>query len=313
LSANIWNLQPEFRKLADQVFRELHRFLNIRSLSFSGVYFDQFALEQVANLSSLGHLDVKDCTAHWDAFLPMISIPSFSSFGELNEDRVARRELHLWLELLNPEKLQVLRVPLNEDLCFFLAEFGDPTPYSFPLLESIILNVKPETLPLLPTLLSKTPALSILKINLSYFGIVSWHYVRVMEGLVPPATCPVPSLQDYHGPHMLLPVIIGQATGSPSTHLRRMFLEGVDPAGDRLDSFMNSFQSCDALQLKTVTHIHMSMLHAVDLKSLAKIQDMFPVLQVFNFHTAEYRTRKGLSREFFPFLVQLTQLSLLLG
>jgi hypothetical protein len=126
------------------------------------------------------------------------------------------------------------------------------------------------------------------------------QYFRVVDGLVPPTACPVPYLEDFAGPHKLLPITLGQAMGDPLAHLRRVFLESVDDyAGDPLDSVMNSFQSCHPLQLRALTHIHMSLLKSMDLKSLAELQDMFPVLQVLHFEVSEYDDySSGLSCQF---------------
>jgi hypothetical protein len=77
-----------------------------------------------------------------------------------------------------------------------------------------------------------------------------------------------------------------------------VYLEGVDEAEGPLDSFMNSFQSCNPLQLRAVTHIHISSRQSMDLKFLAKLQDMFPVLEVFRLHASYQRRRSGLSCEF---------------
>jgi hypothetical protein len=122
-----------------------------------------------------------------------------------------------------------------------------------------------------------------------------------VEGLVSPTACPVPNLEEFRGPHKLLPIILGQATGSPSAHLRRSYLDSIAEAGDPLDAFMNSFKSCHPLQLRALTHLHISLLESMDLKSLAKLRDTFPLLQEFYLHASEnYRNPPpGLSCEFF--------------
>jgi hypothetical protein len=126
------------------------------------------------------------------------------------------------------------------------------------------------------------------------------QYFRVVDGLVPPTACPVPYLEDYAGPHKLLPITLGQAMGDPPAHLRRVFLESVDEAGDPLDSFMDSFKSCHPLQLRAVTHIHISLLKSMDFKSLVNLQDMFPVLQVLHLHASEDGRPSGLSCKKIP-------------
>ena len=65
-----------------------------------------------------------------------------------------------------------------------------------------------------------------------------------------------------------------------------------------MGSFLNSFKSCHPLQLRALTHIHISSLPSMNLKSLEVLQDVFPVLQVFNLHASEYRSLGGLSCEF---------------
>jgi len=131
-------------------------------------------------------------------------------------------------------------------------------------------------------ILSKTPVLRSLKLYSSY-SPTPQHF-RTLEV---PAACPVPYLKDFQGPHILLPVILGRAMGSPPAHLRRVFVENVSGAEVPLDSFVNLFQSCHPLNLRAVTHIYISLFESMDLKLLAKVQDMFPVLQVFNLHASE--------------------------
>jgi hypothetical protein len=151
-------------------------------------------------------------------------------------------------------------------------------------------------LSMLPMLLSKTPALRSFKLYPYYSD--AEQYIRIVEGLVSPTACPVPYLEEYGGPHKLLPIILGRAMGSPSAHLRRVYLEGVDEAEEPLDSFMDSLRSCHPLQLRAVTHIHISLLKSMDFKSLAKLQDMFPVLEVLDLHASEEYRRSGLLCEF---------------
>jgi hypothetical protein len=142
-------------------------------------------------------------------------------------------------------------------------------------------------------LLSKTPTLRSLKLGLFYPDPA--QYIRILEGLVSPTACPVPYLEQYGGPHKLLPIILGR---SPSAHLHRLFLESVYQAGDPLIAFVNSFTSCHPLQLRAVTHLCISLLESMDLKSLAGLQDIFPVLQEFYLHASEKSRPSGLSCEF---------------
>jgi hypothetical protein len=144
--------------------------------------------------------------------------------------------------------------------------------------------------------LSNTPTLRSLTLSLSY--IYPEEYICALEALMPLTACPVPHLADYCGPHNLLPIILGRATGSPSAHLRRLFLESGSEAAEPLDDFMNSFKSCDPLQLSVLTHLHISFPVSMDLKSLAILRDMFPVLEEFYLHSSEKHRATGLSCEF---------------
>jgi hypothetical protein len=141
--------------------------------------------------------------------------------------------------------------------------------------------------------LSKTPTLRSLKLFPSYFDLA--EYIPIVKGLASPAACPVPHLEEFRGPHKLLPIILGRATGPQSAHLRRLFLHSIVEAGEPLDDFMNSFKSC---QLRDLTHLHISLLDSMDLKSLAKLQDMFPVLQEFYLHGSEKYSPSGPLCEF---------------
>jgi hypothetical protein len=145
--------------------------------------------------------------------------------------------------------------------------------------------------------LSKTPTLRSLKLFPSYLN--REQYIRIVEGLASPTACLVPHLEEFRGPHRLLPVILGRAMGSPSAQLRRLVLGNVDDAGEPLDAFMKSLKSCHPLQLKVLTHLHISLLESMDLKSLTNILDMFPVLQEFCLHGSRRSGPSGLSCEFF--------------
>jgi len=118
--------------------------------------------------------------------------------------------------------------------------------------------------------------------------------------------CPLPNLEEYYGPHKLLPLIIDRAIGPPSAHLRRLSLQSVDEAGDTLDAFMNSFKSCHPLQLRAIIHIHISLLELMSLASLANLPDTFPVLQEFYLHASEQDHPSVLGHN-----VDLTELSTL--
>jgi hypothetical protein len=77
-----------------------------------------------------------------------------------------------------------------------------------------------------------------------------------------------------------------------------VYFEGDDEAEEPLDSIIHSFKSCHPLQLRAVTHIHISLLKSMYLKSLATLQDMFPALEVFHLHSSEESRPSGLLCEF---------------
>jgi hypothetical protein len=282
-------MEPEY--LIAKVFDELPRFINIRSLRCYGVNFTQFALRQVSTLSSLENFAVVDCSTPPQAdTLPMLRPRTFECSGYPSLDEVDT--YHHWLALLDPHRLQVLNIPFTKTSSSFFLDSP-----SFPSLYSVDLDVDLEVLSMLPRLLSKTPALRSLKLRPSYLDLA--RHIHIVKGLVSPTTCPVPNLEEYRGPHELLPIILGRAMGSPSAHLRRLLLESVGDAGEPLDDFMNSLKSCHPLQLRALTHLHISLLESMDLKSLAMLQDVFPVLQEFYLHASEKYGRSGLSCEFF--------------
>jgi hypothetical protein len=225
---------------------------------------------------------------------PIVRTRTFISFGHWQLDTVESQ--HHWLALLDPYHLQVLRIPLTEDSCSFFLTNDHPSLCPFPSLHALDLDVHESSLPLLSKLLSKTPTLHSLELLPDYFD--PEEYTRIVNQLESPAACPVPYLKKYRGPHKLLPVLLGQAMVSPSARLRRLFLESVHEAGDPLDAFINSFEWCNPLHLRGVTHIHISWLESMDLKSLANLRDMFPVLQEFYLHASEEYPRLGLSCEF---------------
>jgi hypothetical protein len=61
---------------------------------------------------------------------------------------------------------------------------------------------------------------------------------------------------------------------------------------------MNSFKSCHPRQLRDLTHPSISFLKSMDLKALAGLQDLFPVLQEFYLHVSEKSRPSGLSCKF---------------
>jgi hypothetical protein len=287
ISGNII-VELENATLIAKIFDALPRFINIRSLFCFNVEFTQFALHQVSTLSFLERIVAMSCSAPPKTdLLPMLRPRVFTCDDRSN--------LHHWLALLDPDHLQALHVPLIGDLCPFFFANDNPALFPFPSLRAVRLDVDLEALSVLPMLLSKTPTLRSLKISVSYFDLA--QHTPFVEGLVPPTTCPVPDLEEYRGPHKLLPIILGRAMGSSSTHLRRLFLNSID-AAERLDAFMNSLKSCHTLQLRALTHLHISLPHSMDLKSLALLRDMFPVLQEFYLHASEKYLSSGLSCEF---------------
>jgi hypothetical protein len=263
-------------------------FTNLRSLSCIGSNFTEFALHQVSRLFPLECLHVTDSSIPPKTeSLPMLRPRTFISSSSSDPDGVRQVGAHHWLELLDTDHLQVLRVPLTEETCSFFIADANSSQSPFPSLHTVDLDMDQETLPMLPMLLSRTPALRSLKL-FPYYSDTTEH-IGTLEATT---ACHVTYLEDFHGPHMLLPIILGQAMGSS---LRRVFLESVKHAGDPLDSFMNSFKSCHPLSLKALTHIHISLHESMDFRSLAKLQDMFPVLQVFHLHASEDNRRSGLS------------------
>jgi hypothetical protein len=133
-------------------------------------------------------------------------------------------------------------------------------------------------------LLSKTPALRYLTLGLSQYGpATTTQCIRIDVGFESPLTYAVPYLEQYTGPHELLPVVLGRAAESPSAHLRRLVLNCTTETGNTLDAFLNTLKSCQPLQLRGITHLRISFLKSMDLKSLTIIQDMFPVLQEFTY------------------------------
>jgi hypothetical protein len=82
--------------------------------------------------------------------------------------------------------------------------------------------------------------------------------------------------------------------GSPSAQLRRLCLGSIFEAGSHLIDVMNSLKSCHPRQLRDLTHLSISFLESMDLKSLARLQDLFPVLQEFHLHASEKSRPSGL-------------------
>jgi hypothetical protein len=281
----------EYTIFVAKVFHALPRFINIHSLSCFNVKFTQFALHQASTISSLEHIVATNCSAppKTDS-LPMLRLRTFECLRMYHMDQPGMRH---WLACMDPDHLQVLRVPLTEDLYSFFLANDNPSLCPFPLLHTVDFFVNLETLLMVPMFLSKTPMLRSLKLFPSYLN--AGQYIRIVEGLAPPTACPVPHLADFRGPHKLLPIILGRATGSPSAHLRRLFLESIIEAGEPLDDFMNSFKSCHPPQLGILTHLHISLPVSMNLKSLAMLRDMFPVLQEFSLHASEKYRPSGLS------------------
>jgi hypothetical protein len=287
-------LRPEYTDIVNKFFDALPRFTNIQSLSCHGVNVTQLALYHVSTLSSLEHLSVTECRAPAKTdSLPMLRPRTFAGFDYLDE--VDKFKVHHWLALLDTDHLQALRAPFTKDSCSFFLGNDNPSVCRFPSLHTLDLEINQEMLPMLPMLLCNTPALRSFKLCPSDL------YIRIVEKFMSPTACPLPHLEEYSGPHQLLPIIFGRAMGSQA-HLRRLFLESVDEAGKPLDAFMNSFESCHPLHLRDLTHIHISLPKSMDLKSLAKLQDMFPFLQEFYLHSSEKNRqfrRSGSSCEFF--------------
>jgi hypothetical protein len=282
-------VEPEYTNIITKVFETLPRFINIRSLTFVAVDLTQFPLQQISTLSLLEELSsVYSIVPPKTDSMPMLRPRIFSCMDDSNPEN--------WLTLLDQDHLQVLRIPLSDSVCSFFFANIDPSICPFPSLQVADLEIEQETLPMLPRFLSKTPTLRSLQLGLVKSD--PGQYIRIMEGLAPPTTCPVPYLDEYGGPHRLLPIILGRATGFPSARLCRLFLESVNDAGDPLDAFMNSFKLCHPLQLRDVTHLHLSWLDSMDFRALVTLRDIFPVLQEFYLHASEECCPSGLSCEF---------------
>jgi hypothetical protein len=297
--------EPEDTNLVAKIFDALPRFINVRSLSCYNIDLDrwQVALHQISRLSSLEHLVVVACIGPPKSdSLPVLRPRTFACLDHWDLDELER--CHHWLALLDPDHLQVLRIPLTEDSCSFFLD--SPSLCPFPSLHSVDLYVDQATLPMLLMFLSKTPTLRSLKLLPAHWYYVD--YIRVMEQLVYPAACPIPYLEEYSGHHKLLPIVLGREMGFPSAHLRHVCLESFED-DDPLDTFIDSFQSCHPLKLRALTHIHISLLRSMDLKSLAKFRDMFPVLQELCLHAHDRQGQLGLSCEFSQISCPLTQFS----
>jgi hypothetical protein len=184
---------------------------------------------------------------------------------------------HRWLALLDPGYLQVLEITLTPGRCSF---FRNPSLHPFPSLRSIRCYGGQEMLQLLPMLLSNFPALRFLELCL----VTEAQDLRIVEALESPHTSSVPPLEQYIGPHEFLPFVLGRAMESPSAHLRHLVLRSVAKTSNSLVAFVNTLKSCHPLQLRGLTHLHISSLQSMDLKSLTTFQDMFPVLQKLRIH-----------------------------
>jgi hypothetical protein len=129
--------------------------------------------------------------------------------------------------------------------------------------------------------LSKTPAVRRLEISMLRPDL---DFVQSndlpLEGLVLTETVSLPYLQEYFGPHEVLPVLFGRSTSSTtessSIHLSLAILTRRT---QNLDAFVNSLRLCDPVPLGHVTELRIEKLKEMDRDSLATICVMFSGLQ----------------------------------
>jgi hypothetical protein len=284
------SMGEENLNVVDKMFRVLHRFINIRSLTYYQIHFTPFALHQLSTLLSLEYLDAMHCdTPLKTEFLPMLRFRVF----ECSADSVDGIGVYHWFPLLDPHYLQVLKVPFTKNLCSFFLEDHSPCP--FLSLHTLNLWVRDQMLPLLPRLLFRLPALCRITIQ-SYTH-------RITEDLVPPTTCPAPNLETYHGPHKLLPMVLGRSIGTSSADLCHLILRSVSDAGDPLGDFVHSLGLCHPLHFNALTFLHISRLRSMDFTSLGQLLDFFPALEHFHLHAS---TGRGPSRPGIPWRIRNT-------
>jgi hypothetical protein len=284
---------PVSTEITTLLFNALPRFLKTRSLECYGINFTQLGLQQISSLPYLERFRVMACTLPLQIeMLPMIRPRTFHYTGRSTNCL----GVHHWLALLDPDYLQALDIPITSDTCAFFLASDNPSLLPFPSLHTINCYSHHGTLPQLPQLFSRTPALRCLKLSLRPVNPATVaQYMRIVESFGSPLPCSVPYLEQYNGPHELLPVVFGRAVVFPSGHLRRLVLESVADKGDSLGAFVNSLKSCHPLQLKDVTHLHIFLLKSMDLKFLTTLRDMFPALQELHIRPLNHYSPGGLS------------------
>jgi hypothetical protein len=279
--------------LLTSVFNEFPRFINVRQLFFARVNFTLLHLQQISTLPSLRLLFLIDCEhpPHTDS-LPLLHIHDFICIHQPHRIQTWRqwidfKGIHHWFELLDPNHLRFLDVPLTLGLCSFFLAIDNPD--SFPSLRTIKLFANLGLLSQVPMILSKTPALRSLKLFLHR----GQHPTQYMDGFMSTTSNSVPYLEEYCGPHELLRAIRGRVTEPPSTHLRKLYLDSVVEGADSLDAYMDTLTLWHP-HLKDLTHLHITMLESMDFKSLAGLEDMCPVLQELQIHDSKYCRYSGM-------------------
>ncbi|KAF8961320.1 hypothetical protein BDZ97DRAFT_1921405 [Flammula alnicola] len=262
--------------LVRKFYEAVPRFTNTQSFVCTSTEIDAFALHQLSQLPNLRDMDLGGCNLLSSAMVGRsLRLSTFKFWHMAMPDELATVGVDRWLAMLDPDSLEFVRVGPARASTLFFQDILSAGPFkSLSTIEIAIMSE--QMLACIPLLLSKTPALRHLQLPL--FGSIPGEGgKRVAEGLKSPFESSTPDLEDYHGPHELLHVILPRSPGHSALH--RLQLDSLGRNGEPFSVCLQSLSlPAHSFQLTNVTEFSTEFI-SIECDDLAKLFVLLPNLR----------------------------------
>ncbi|KDR79776.1 hypothetical protein GALMADRAFT_277202 [Galerina marginata CBS 339.88] len=280
------------------------RFTNAQSILLFYTDVDTFGLQQLSQLPNLREMRLHGCNLILPvtANLPRLRLRAFWFWHMAKSEELAELGVARWLALLDPDRLEYIRVaPARTSTEFFR---HIPSMGPFDLLTTLGIDVKSaQMLMRMPLLLDKTP--SVRHVQFSLFGCVSSAVAKQIAHDLKPFLLPTLQVEEYRGPCELLPMVLGSCSKPPP--LRRLDIDTLQLDGEPFSVCLQilSLPVCSAQIINVVSFS--AGLKSIEIEDLERLCALLPNLLDLSLDTVGDRLRLQIvtSKTFLDEIVEL--------